>query len=170
MKHQNLSHRRCPRTRQHGRLFFSVMLWSLLVGVVLLVLLTFVFSAALQELGSGVHVSIDGRSWDLGSLQAEQVVAAGAVLALTVVLAVALVLAVVCAVIPLALLIGALGVVIGLASTLLAVGSTLLLALSPVLLIAALLWLMLRRPRGSSSTRTPRAEHNSQTTHANMSP
>ena len=167
MKHQNLGHRGCPRTRQHGRLFYSVLLWSLLVGVVLLVLLTFIFSAALQELGSGVHVSIDGRSWDLGSLQAEQVVAAGAVLALTVVLVVALVLAVVCAVVPLALLIAALGIVVGLASTLLAVGSTLLLALSPVLLIAALLWLMLRRPRGSS---TLRSEHNSQATHANMNP
>jgi hypothetical protein len=121
----------------------GVFAFAALLVLMLLVLTALVTLAApqlWQSLGQQVHLTIDGQAIEFGQMGLAHALAVGAAVAL----AVTLVLAVVCTVVPMALLVAGGAVFFGLAVALLALAGAATVALSPLLLLAALVWLLWR--------------------------
>ena len=121
-------------------------LWPWLLGALLLFgvlaagALTLLVSTLSDWTGDGVHLSINDELIELGALH-------GGHAAATVLLVLAVVAIVLLVVVPLALAIALLGATVGVAAALFAAAVVLAVACSPLLLIAGLVWLIVRPRR-----------------------
>jgi hypothetical protein len=152
--------------RSFGRRLLNALGWAFLLSAMVMVLLVVALMSALglawhelnalwvssgaplgNVVGEGVRISIGGHSVNLGQIHSGQLLVAG----ICLVLALALVLTVVFTVLPvvllLALSVAVLSVVFGLGGAVVAVGGAALLVLSPLLLVAGIIWLIVRKPR-----------------------
>ncbi len=123
--------------------------WLLLGLLVLGVLAAAALAAALLGLADsaphGLHVQIDGDDWSTTLIDGEGLRAHWGLALVGLTLALTAVFVVVTVVVPMAVLLGLLAAALGIGVALLAVVGVAAVALSPVWLLALLLWLALRR-------------------------